>query len=218
MHRILNTGRSHRPGKLWHLLAWGALGIAGCSSTHFHGQDNPGDPILGERPDAPARPTTPASGSTAQGLPPIPTNGGTTNAALASQSTPGLAITSGDGWARKTDGVAPPAAGTYKPVSQPRVEAIPKETSSTPVASPIQPTAWTSGSPPTYTTDQLEAMLRQAGVIGHRQESTPDGRVKVTCVVQTSQTTTETLETTGVDYPTAVQAVIREIESRRLPR
>jgi hypothetical protein len=203
------------------------LGLAGCSTTHFGAQDNPGDPLLGESPTAP-RSTSPAPGSTAS-LPPAPTGAGTTNAALASQTPPGLAITAGDGWARKVEGTSPPAAGSYKPVSQPRepkVEAIPKDTSiASPSSSlqppavgpaPIQPTGWTAGSPsPTYTADQLEAMLKQAGVLGHRQESLPDGRVKLTCVAQTSPTTTDNLEITAADYSTAVLAILREIDARR---
>jgi hypothetical protein len=181
-------------------------------------KDQLGDPLLGTTPAPAVQPTAPATQT--GGLPPIPHNTGlTTNAALASQTPTGqtLAITNTDGWARKIDSQAPPANRTpATPTSLPKVQAIPKDDS--PTRASIQPTSWSAGSQPptTPTNDQLDQQLTDHGVIGHNQENVAGG-VRLTCVVRSpsNPNTVQNYYTTAVDYPTAVQAILHEIEAQK---
>jgi hypothetical protein len=228
MHHLQHTVKYGKRGgsrKLARILAWTMLGCAGCTGHQLASKDQPGDPLLGP---APPPSVQPAATTQTGGLAPIPQNTGlTTTAALASQTPAGqtLAIPNGDGWARKPDTQGTPAGSRTPatPTSAPKVEAIPKETSAT--ASPIQPTgmqptaiqptAWTSGSPTSAapTADQIDKLLADHGVVGKDVQNVPGG-VHVTCVVRTSPTTVVNHETTAVDYFTAAQAIIREIEAQ----
>src|SRR5436305_11360454 len=109
MHRLVNPGNPRRGA----LLAAVMLGLGGCATHHLASNDKLGDPLLG--PAAPpGQATSPLHAATPNGggLAPIPqTSGLNTNAALAGQSTPSLAITHGDSWARKVEGTPVPSGG-----------------------------------------------------------------------------------------------------------
>lgn len=217
MRRLPNPGKPRRMSKLRAWLAGIALGLAGCSSTQ-HAATTLGDPLLGPAPP-PAQTTSPLQATTPQnnGLAPIPQSAGlNTNAALASQTPQPhpLGITQGAGWDRKVDGAPTPGM----PVSQPRVEPVPKDTSITAPSSPaITQTAWTpAASQPAPTADELEKQLQSRGVTKHDQ--VPDGNgIRLTVVVQNpaNPTAVDTLYTTAPDYPTAVAAIIHEIDAKR---
>jgi hypothetical protein len=198
------------------------LGLSGCSTHQLASNDKVGDPLLGQTQPPNVQQSTPTQTGS---LPPIPQHAGlTTNAALASQTPTGqaLAITGAEGWARKVDSAAPAPTGRgtapTTPVSQPRVEAIPPDHN--PTSATIQPTGWTAGSQPAAvalpTTDQIDKQLADHGVIGHNQENVPGG-VRLTCVVRSpsNPNSVQNYYTTAVDYPTAAQAIIREIEAQR---
>jgi hypothetical protein len=233
MHRPAKSGSLRRTRKSLSLLAWGSLGLlaglagAGCSSVPTTAQQSPGDPLLGPAPPNANQPTPPANAQA--WLAPIPPSAGVpTNAALAGQSQ-SLAIgaaPSGEGWLRKIDGTPTPGnAGQapITPVSQPRVEAIPKDNSftaaptqsiSTPVQS-IQPTgSWAASNPAAGPTpEQLKQLLDARGVIGQKQDVVPGG-ILLRCVVSTpaNPSANQVYETTAVDYATAVQAIVQQID------
>jgi hypothetical protein len=184
-------------------------------------KDNAGDPLLGPSPP-PATATPPA---TAQAwLPPIPQNsGGATNAALAGQTQPPQALAigsppSGEGWLRKIDNAPTTLRAPITPVSQPRVEPVPKDNSFTVAASPaIQPAgSWAAGSPSAAPTpEQLKQMLDARGVIGAKQEVVADGiHLRVAVSSPANPDSNQIYETTAVDYATAVQAIVQQIDHR----
>jgi hypothetical protein len=235
MQRPAKPGKLCRASKLQTLLAWGLLGLgctlAGCSTHHqLASKEGPGDPLLGPS-QPPAQTTSPLHATTPPGggLGPIPSNAGlSTNAALASQTaTPqSLAISQGDGWARKVDGTAVKTPG--QPVSQPRVEPIPKD-SNVGTGAPVQPikqTNWSASSQPatpttpttptTSTTEQLDEQLKAHGVLAHEQA--PEGTgIRLTVVVAnpTNPDARDNFYTIAPDYATAVAAIIREIDAKR---
>ena len=228
MHRFHHRGPPRRARRACVILAWAVLGLgsglAGCTSAgSLAGTDKLGDPLLGPTP--PPNTTAPQQTGTATGgLPPVaPGAGATTTAGLAAQTPPGLAI---DSWARKADG--PAAAGSAQPVpatpvSQPKVEPIPKDNSATASPPPaIQPTGnWSTASQPpaaapAYTEAQLEQMLKAHGVQAHKQ--TPEGTgIRLDCAVPNpaNPSSIQYYTTTAADYPTAVLAILREIDPQR---
>jgi hypothetical protein len=178
-----------------------------------------GDPLLGPAPPPATQPTPPANAAAQGGLPPIPAN--TTNAttaALAGQ-TPPLAITAADSWIRKVD-ATPSPAGTINapitPVSQPKVYAVPRDDGfAANAGQPIQTTgSWAATNPTTAAPnqDQLKQLLDQRHVIGQSQDNVPGG-VHLVCIVNLPPSTTnQRYETTAVDYATAVQAIVQQID------
>jgi hypothetical protein len=230
MHRPANTGTLRRTKKFLRLCAWGSLGLlagltaAGCSSVPPTAQQSAGDPLLGPTPPLANQPTAPAAGNAQAWLAPIPPAAGVaTNAALAGQSQ-SLAIggaPSGDGWLRKIDAPPTPGQTPITPASQqsqPRVEPVPKDNSFTAIPGPaIQPTgSWAASSPPAGPSpEQLKQLLDARGVIGQKQEIVPGG-ILLRCVVTSpaNPNANQVYETTAVDYATAVQAIVQQIDRR----
>jgi hypothetical protein len=207
MHRFAKPGNLHRLKKAASLVAWAVLGLTagGCSTTHMMAaQEKPGDPLLGPTPP-PNLPVSPLSPPAHSSLPPIPTNnGGATPATLASQN----------GWAIKLDGQAS-APNSVKPAaspgSQPQVVPVP---SITPAAGqPITPAGWSGPATTAETPQQLDAMLKQAGVTDYKQFVDPAG-VGLVCGIPNAANPGEYKYYTvaAVDFPTAVHAVIRKIQ------
>ena len=233
---LAKSGKTRWVRKARVFLAGAALGLgvaligAGCQSPQHAANDKLGDPLLG--PALP--PQTPiVQASAPAGLGPIPPTGGTTTAALAGQSSPGLAIGSADGWARKFDGVPSSganASGALKtpivPVSQPKVVPVPSEPGATPApVSTFQPS---SGAPTNATpvvaavpaavpsAESLDALLTSRGVIGKKKEDVPGG-IRLVCAVTNpaNPNANQIYETTAIDYATAVQAIVAQIDAKR---
>jgi hypothetical protein len=222
MQRLANPGKPSRVRKARVFVTWAVLGLgaalaAGCSMTHPASNQAVGDPLLG-----PAQPPAGVGQTTAQaGLPPVPSNSGaSTAAALAGNSS--LAITNADGWARQPAAPAGDAAHTHAvPVSQPRVEAVPKDTTTSSASPSIQPAGWSGGSPPAAavaTTDELDRQLKLRGVIASKLREAPGG-VILTCAVPSAGSSGTTLyyhnDPPVPDYATAAQDIIRQIDADR---
>jgi hypothetical protein len=209
---------------------------AGCESVPTATQQSAGDPLLGPAPANGNQPTPPANAQA--WLAPIPpASGVATNASLAGQSQ-SLAIgdaATGEGWMRKIDGT--PASGhagqvPITPVSQqstPRVEPVPKDNSFTAAptqsfqpaavaAQSIQPaSSWAASNPPAGpSAEQLKQMLDKCGVTSQQQQNVPGG-IQLRCYVasQADPSARQVYETTAVDYATAVQAIVQQIDQHR---
>jgi hypothetical protein len=205
---------------------WAALISSGCSTPHQAANDKLGDPLLGPTPPASAQP---AHAGAPAGLPPIPSNAGlTTNAALASQTSPASSLAIGDsasadGWLRKI-GSPPSASGALKspavPASQIKVVPVPKDEGFTAARpQPIEPTgSWAAANsvPSAPSVDSLDQLLKSRGVIGHKQFDVPGG-IRLVCAVSSAANPTgnQIYETTAVDYPTAVEAIVHQIDAQR---
>ena len=229
MSRSAQHGKARWARKARVFLAGAALGLgaaltgAGCNTMQHAANDKLGDPLLGETPQEKKNATTHAQAPA--GLGPIPPAGGTTTAALSGQS-PALSIGAADGWARKVDGTPAGAttSGTLKapvvPVSQPKVYPVPKDESGLTTAPALQPTgSWqASGPAPTVvpTPESLDALLDSRGVIGKKKEDVPGG-IHLVCAVTNpaNPNANQIYETTAVDYATAVQAIVAQIDARR---
>jgi hypothetical protein len=239
MHRPAKSGTLRRAKKLLGAFAWGSIGLsagltgAGCESVPATTQQSAGDPLLGPAP-ANANQSTPPANAQAW-LAPIPSASGVaTNASLAGQ-TQSLAIggaPTGEGWMRKIDGTpAPvgPGQTPITPVSQqsPRVEAVPKDNSFTAAptqsiqpapAQSIQPAgSWAASSPPVGpSAEQLKKMLDDHRVNSQQQQNVPNG-ILLRCYVTSpaDPSARQVYETTAVDYATAVQAIVQQIDQHR---
>src|SRR5205085_2066930 len=111
------------------------------------------------------------------------------------------------------------------PVSQPKVEPIPKDNTITaPPTLPattlpaVKQTGWSAANPTAPSTDELEQLLKSRGVIAHEQPPTPDGngvRLRVVIANPANPDTVENLDTIAPDYASAVAAIVREIDAKR---
>jgi hypothetical protein len=186
-------------------LAWAALGlgITGCSTTHMTSPEKPGDPLLGPTPppQPPVSPLSPGHSS----LPPIPTaTANATPATLASQN----------GWAIKLEGQATPN-GSIKPASAPGTtpQVVPVPSITSIPGQPITPAGFTANPSAAETPDQLEKMLKAAGVTDHKQFADSAG-VGLVCGVPipSNPGAYKYYTVVAVDFPTAVHAVLRKIQ------
>lgn len=221
MRDCLNTDKPGKFGYLVHgagcvLVGASLLLQTGCSTTKPHAK---GDPLVGEihppggAPNSPV-PPNPASHSKSAAVPPIPsTQGPVTNASLASldggrslaigSNTP---VSGGQPASYVTPANMPPVSPSP---GGPKVMPLPRDTSPPAVA--------TTGSVSAnqQTNDLLQAQLKARGVIFQKQDSVPDG-VKFVCIVPVpGSNDNQFFEATARDYPTAVQAVIFQIDQQK---
>ncbi len=190
---------------------------AGCSK---HKSQLTGDPLFEDcglkNPWPNPNPSTPA-GRTQGAAPPVPTSQfSPTNAALAGvQPLPGarpLAINPG---ARPTSGTALPTAGAPAGVLQPVIQPVPRDTPAASVIPVGGPAVWTPPPAPNSTT-ALFKQLDDLGVRWNKLENVPEG-VRFSAIVpsRTDPTTSRVYEAIARDQASAIQAVLRQIESQR---
>lgn len=204
--RKIGNGR-WRPGGL--LL--GAVGVfsclAGCSSlTSTAGG---GDPLLGEQPRNQAPPRTSAAPvKTGALVPPIPSPHLSSSPAALAAGT----LVGGRPLAIDDQQPTPPTAGTQLRRPEPIVQPLPR--------SPAPPGLLTAGSwvpaAQTAANDPWQAQLRARGVLWQRQEQVLEGVKFIALVPHRQQpNVTHTYEATARDYPSAVQAVLQQIDAQR---
>ena len=198
------------------------LPLAGCSV----GQSNStataaADPLLGLFPGPdPAKPPAGATAQTAAPVAPLPLtqSSATAPAVLAGQSggRP-LAIpdaaTNGGVPAQLTAG--PRDAGwNLAPNPHPKVVPVPRD-NGTPASPNVQRTgSWaTPGAPAAAPTkDQVQAQLKQRGVVGEKVDLVPNG-LRMTCYVARSDNSSafRVHEVVAPDYVAAAQAILRQL-------
>jgi hypothetical protein len=186
---------------------------AGCNSTSNTKAKQ--DPLVGDihppaNPNNPFAPQPPANAHQ-NGVPPVPTTQGpVTNAALASiaGSRPlaiGDATQAGLRTAQPAGYVAPASTG------RPRVVALPRD----PAAPPVLNTGSVAANQ--ATTDVLQAQLRARGVLFQKVDAVPEGGIKFSCLVPSPSNpeSHQFYEAIAADYPSAVQAVIVQIDRQK---
>jgi hypothetical protein len=194
----------------------------------------PGTPILpASAPKATNTPITPpptSSSSNGNGIPPIPTNNSATNpATLASYS--GFQVSLAKPLAIDDEGrpqtpgqltarTQPP--GYVPPNAAPKFEPVPDANASAPSITPtgswqLPATSVPPALPPVQSAiaDPAEALRQQLqarGVVNQKVDSVANG-VHLTCFVpRTDSQGLRVLEVTAADYPTAAQAILRQLE------
>jgi hypothetical protein len=177
-------------------------------------------------------------------VPPVPTaTSSPSNAAMASTGLPGgrsLAIAQNQPNTPATPGVPTAAVNLKRP--EPIVVPIPRDTPlpgpgvvpsnvlmtgswmpQHPVSPPSQGNLVSQPRPSPVvqalgqaSDDTLQAQLRSRGVSWHKKEAVPEG-VKFSCIVPspTNPESTRVFEATARDYPSAVQAVLQQIDQQR---
>jgi hypothetical protein len=99
------------------------------------------------------------------------------------------------------------------------VQPVPRENaqSPVPVASGVLTTSGTWGSAnPVSNNDSLQAQLKARGVLYQKEDRVPEG-VRVSCIVASRQnpSITRVYEAVARDYPSAVQAVLKQLDQQR---
>jgi hypothetical protein len=213
--------------------------MTGCASTPTTAQHHI-DPLIGHRtppgsaapPNAPNASHTPIApppqtGST-NSFPPIPANNTATNPATLAGAT-GIPVSLAKPLAIDDEGRAKTTARSQPPGfvpanATPKFEAVPDVNASAPHATPIG--SWQlpmSNVPPTLPpvdsvqavpTDALRQQLQARGVVNQKVDPTADG-VRLTCYVPRSDSQgLRVLEVSAADYPTAAQAILRQLDPR----
>lgn len=200
------------------------LSVTGCSA--LQGKDKKSDPLFGDH--------VPKDGGGAGGpsktsanVPPIPSASSSSNAALAMATLPGakqLAIGEPERPPAKvpSSGTLTSAAATTPPGSvtqpvppgspatlsppQPVVVPVPRDTT-------VQTAAATSQD---QTSEYFMSQLRARGVSWHRADSVAGG-IRFACIVPNRQnpSVTRIFEATAADFPSAVNAVLRQIDNQK---
>lgn len=201
--------------------------LAGCNSLGSNQNSGPvmGDPLKGEfgpRGVPPPKTPTPYKKTSAglEAVPPIPSaNSAGSTAALAGNTglKGGRPLWIGDGLARNDPARGMVAAnGVALRRPEPIVQEVPLDGPRPgPVPNVVQPVGGTNTGPaPSY--DQLQAQLRDRGVIFQKVDPVPEG-VKVSCIVpnRANPMVNRCLEATARDYAAAVQALIQQVDQQR---
>ena len=238
MHNTGEIRRGSRPGPAPMVVGFCALAFVlhssvGCSSMKLTPEKKQADPILGEvhpqnsQPYGPVPPPpkkeTPADTTGNQRSEHIPpqdplTPSPTSNAWLASATKPlpgsnPLAITDKQ-------------PGTFQLTNnaEPLIKPIPKDpafVNQSWVAPPTSATSSSSGpgqfvNQPSNFVDPQIALLQGRGVTQHRIDQLPGGGIRLTAVAPQAGNPTQvrTFDVTARDLPSAVQAVIQQMETR----
>ncbi len=213
------------------VLALALIGLSGCSGTPVVGGQHQHDPLVGNRtpPTIPQPTDAPKTAGTTTSLPrtgnqqfaPIGSDlTSTNNATLASASgsTLGRPLALDDqGRAMAPNGPAP-TQNPYPPYNpKPRVEKIPD---AEPAQAKYTPSSWQSDRPaatnaiPATPTEALTRQLQERGVINQKIDQLSEG-IHLTCYVSRGAGGLRVLEVTAVDYTTAVQAILHQLDAGR---
>jgi hypothetical protein len=197
--------------------------LAGCSLGNKRNKAE--DPLLGnpKGPPGPGAPAAPPPGTRSQAeVPPIPTaSSSPSNAALAANPLPGsrpLSIGSVDAAATPAGTLTSgPSNGAKLSRPEPIVQPIPRDAGSTaPGTSAVVPVGtWGAAGQQPTTTDPIQQKLKDRGVTFQRQEVVSGG-IHFSCTVPNPQNpaVTRFFEATAPDYPSAVQAVLQQMDQK----